>query len=189
MNHYQFRVSVGTIGVTWNSASQLSRVDWYDNDCLAAAPEADGLPNGIPAPIEEIIRRLGAYFAVGKPIGEIPWELLDTRNWTEFQTRVYRALMQIPHGETRTYAWVAGRIGNLAAPRAVGQALRRNPLPILVPCHRVVSADALGGFMGISDPEQPELRLKSFLIENEYGYINPVFSFFSAAPAEAFGCG
>ncbi len=62
--------------------------------------------------------------------------------------------------------------------------LRRNPIPILLPCHRIVSADALGGFMGTTDPDQPELKLKSWLIEHENGYLNPAFSFFSAIPAQ-----
>ncbi len=66
---------------------------------------------------------------------------------TPFQQRVYRAVRTIPPGETRSYSWVAGRIGNRRAARAVGQALKRNPLPGYVPCHRVIRADGSpGGF-------------------------------------------
>jgi methylated-DNA-[protein]-cysteine S-methyltransferase len=59
----------------------------------------------------------------------------------------------------------------------VGQALRNNPIPILIPCHRVVSTLSLGGFMGQRDPDVPELRLKRKLISLEEGYTNPTFSF------------
>lgn len=66
---------------------------------------------------------------------------------TEFERQVYLVVSAIPHGETRTYKWVAERIGRPNAVRAVGRALNRNPLPILVPCHRVVKSNGeLGGY-------------------------------------------
>lgn len=65
---------------------------------------------------------------------------------TPFRQQVWRALCQIPAGSTRTYGEIARQIGS--APRAVGQAVGDNPLPILIPCHRVIAADGgLGGFM------------------------------------------
>lgn len=68
---------------------------------------------------------------------------------TEFQRRVYRAVCRIPAGQTRSYRWVAERIGRPAAARAVGQALHRNPFAPVVPCHRVIRSDgSLGGFAG-----------------------------------------
>lgn len=111
------------------------------------------------------------------PLGPIPWNLIDDSAWSPFQKQVYRAIEEIPHGETRTYGWVASRIRNGAAGRAVGQALRSNPLPILIPCHRVVASTSLGGFMGLVDPECSELRLKQRLIAVEEEYINPLFNF------------
>jgi O-6-methylguanine DNA methyltransferase len=60
---------------------------------------------------------------------------------TSFQKRVYTVVRKIPCGETRTYAWVAQRIGRPCAVRAVGTALKKNPFPIIVPCHRVVHSD------------------------------------------------
>jgi methylated-DNA-[protein]-cysteine S-methyltransferase len=187
MNHLQFRVAVGTIAVTWNSFGHLTRIDWYDN-CGPTGLQQPELPQswtalakvGIPPLLEGLVQRLRLYFEQGEPLGELPWEAISQESWSEFQCGVYRALASIPHGETRTYAWVArriGKLGKLAAPRAVGQALRKNPLPILIPCHRVVSADDLGGFMGITDPDQPELKLKRWLIELENSYLNPSFSF------------
>ena len=62
-----------------------------------------------------------------------------------FQQRVLEAIRAIPRGEVRSYGWVAGRIGSPAAVRAVGTALARNPIPVLIPCHRVVRADRILG--------------------------------------------
>ena len=71
---------------------------------------------------------------------------LDLSRGTPFQQRVWQALLEIPYGETRTYGQVAEQVGMPRAARAVGQAVGRNPLPIIVPCHRVVASDGLGGF-------------------------------------------
>jgi methylated-DNA-[protein]-cysteine S-methyltransferase len=66
---------------------------------------------------------------------------------TPFTKKVYRAVLSIPLGEVRTYKWVASKAGNPKACRAVGQILKRNPFPLIVPCHRVVaSAGKLGGY-------------------------------------------
>jgi methylated-DNA-[protein]-cysteine S-methyltransferase len=61
---------------------------------------------------------------------------------TDFQLRVLEETLKIPFGEVRTYRWIAKRIGHPKAVRAVGSALRRNPYPLLIPCHRVVRANA-----------------------------------------------
>lgn len=139
-------------------------------------PASWDLPS-VPISIQEILKTLYDYFEHGRPLIPIEPHRLDMNGWSEFQKQVYLALLGIPHGETRTYAWVAHKMGKLEATRAVGQALRRNPIPIVIPCHRVVAQHALGGFMGITDPNEPELKLKSFLIANEHGYLNPTFSF------------
>ena len=67
-------------------------------------------------------------------------------NGTEFQIAVWRETMRIPYGSMKTYSKIAELIGNPKAARAVGNALRRNRIPIIVPCHRVVSKGGLGGF-------------------------------------------
>ena len=179
MNHLQFQVNIGTIAMTWTSQGCLSRIDWYDNSRVdSSSCEWFALSNTeMPHGLRRLVTDLKAYFYQGKPIDRIPWESMDVAGWTDFQSAVYRAIAQIPHGETRTYAWVARKVGKGAATRAVGQALRKNPLPILIPCHRVVGANALGGFMGTEDPNDPELRLKKWLIEVESSYLNPMFSF------------
>lgn len=69
------------------------------------------------------------------------------RSPTAFEQRVYAAVRRIPRGQVRSYQWVAAQLDNPNSARAVGQALRRNPWPKTVPCHRVVRADgSLGGY-------------------------------------------
>ncbi|MDD5137914.1 MAG: MGMT family protein [Candidatus Omnitrophota bacterium] len=80
---------------------------------------------------------------------------------TSFQKAVYAATLEIPLGETRSYAWVARRIGAPKSSRAVGNALNKNPYAPFVPCHRVIASDgSLGGFRG-------GLAKKSRLLEQE----------------------
>lgn len=86
------------------------------------------------------------------------------RGGTLFQQAVWRALLEIPRGETRSYAWVARRVGRPGAARAVGQAVGANPLPLLVPCHRVVASDGgLGGFGGGLEMKEALLRWEGAL--------------------------
>lgn len=70
---------------------------------------------------------------------------------TPFQHLVWRALSRIPYAATKTYGEIASELGNPHLARAVGQACNRNPLPLIIPCHRVVSCAGLGGFAGGSD--------------------------------------
>ena len=66
---------------------------------------------------------------------------------TPFAKKVYRAVLSIPLGEVRSYKWVAKKAGNPKAFRAVGQILKNNPYPLIIPCHRVISCDGkLGGY-------------------------------------------
>jgi methylated-DNA-[protein]-cysteine S-methyltransferase len=99
-----------------------------------------------PGHFKSLIERLQAYYD-GCPADFD--DKLDLSGSTEFQRSVWQATRLIPYGETRSYAWVAGQIGSPKASRAVGQALKRNPLPVIVPCHRVVAGNGtLGGFGG-----------------------------------------
>ncbi len=66
---------------------------------------------------------------------------------TAFEQRIWLALREVPYGETRTYKWIAERAGSPKAVRAAGQALGRNPLPLVLPCHRILASDGtIGGF-------------------------------------------
>jgi O-6-methylguanine DNA methyltransferase len=86
---------------------------------------------------------------------------LDVRSGTLFQQQVWRALCKIPFGETRSYLQVAQAIGKPQSPRAVGQACGKNFIPLLIPCHRVISADGrLGGFSSGLHIKQALLRIE-----------------------------
>jgi len=99
-----------------------------------------------PHRFDDLTARFRAYFS-GQRI-TFP-DRLDLSPATPFQYGVWQAARLIPYGETRSYAWVANQIKRSLATRAVGQALGKNPLPIIVPCHRVVASDGgLGGFSG-----------------------------------------
>lgn len=108
---------------------------------------------------EEIIRYLQ-----GEPVdlSTIPvnWDLLSP-----FQGQVFKTVCIIPYGQVRSYGWIAKALNKPGASRAVGGALRRNPVPLIVPCHRVIQSNGLlGGFSGLMDNIQKEelLALEGF---------------------------
>lgn len=173
MNHFHFPVSFGTILVSWDSQEQLSRIEW--SECKLAM----FYRIKVPAPIADLVDQIRGYFYQGEPLGPIFWDFLDQSDWTPFQRDVYRIISTIPHGETRTYGWVAQKLGKSRASRAVGQALKRNPLPILIPCHRVLAHRSMGGFMGATDPFDSKVDLKRKLLALEERYQSPVFQFLS----------
>ena len=80
---------------------------------------------------------------------------------TSFTKKVYRAVLSIPLGEVRTYKWVAKKAGNPKAARTVGQILKKNPFPLVIPCHRVVaSGGKLGGYAWGRQKKQVLLNLE-----------------------------
>ncbi len=91
-------------------------------------------------------QQIGDYLTGARPSFDLP---LDIGALTDFQQQVLRATLQIPRGQTVTYNDIAHKIRNPKAVRAVGQALGRNPIPLVIPCHRVVaSSGKLGGYSG-----------------------------------------
>ena len=111
-----------------------------------------------PQLFDDLMERLKAYFS-GHRI-TFP-DKLDLSQGTHFQREVWEKTRLIPYGETRSYAWVAEQIKNPRAVRAVGQALGKNPIPIIVPCHRVVaSGGKLGGFGGGLEMKKQLLSLE-----------------------------
>lgn len=108
-------------------------------------------------------QQLNEYFQNKRTAFDIP---LDFRG-TEFQIRVWEALLKIPYGVTKTYGELAKILGDIKAVRAVGGALNKNPISIIVPCHRVVGASGkLVGFAG-------GLENKSILLDLEQGFTMP----------------
>ncbi len=99
-----------------------------------------------PHLFKDLMERLKVYFSGHRTT--FP-DKLDLSWATYFQREVWETTRLIPYGETRSYAWVAEQIKKPRAMRAVGQALSKNPLPIIIPCHRVLTSDGkLGGFSG-----------------------------------------
>jgi methylated-DNA-[protein]-cysteine S-methyltransferase len=107
---------------------------------------------------ETLIRTLKAYFKGDKPLMNLPWDI----DATAFRHKVWKSVCTIPYGETRTYKDIAAMVGTPKGARAVGQALNRNRLLILIPCHRVVAANGLGGFGS-------GIEMKRYLLKLEQG--------------------
>jgi methylated-DNA-[protein]-cysteine S-methyltransferase len=122
----------------------------------AKKPQREWVEDAIP--FAETIRQLQAYFA-GK-LKEFDLNLI--LEGTDFQVRVWRALRTIPYGETLSYSELARKIGTPKAVRAVGAANGSNPLPIIVPCHRVIGSNGdLTGFGGGLPIKKKLLALES----------------------------
>ena len=119
-------------------------------------PEPDWIYN--EKPFAEARRQLTEYFAGERREFDLPLHLTGT----EFQLLVLQELKKIPYGETTSYGDIAQRIGRPKAVRAVGAANGRNPIPIIVPCHRVIgSTGDLTGFGGGLDTKQALLQLEA----------------------------
>jgi methylated-DNA-[protein]-cysteine S-methyltransferase len=110
-----------------------------------------------PEAFNNAIKQLDAYFAGELTDFDIEFDLQGT----EFQQRVWKALLTIPYGETRSYAEIAEQIGTAGAARAVGLANGRNPIAIIIPCHRVIGANGrLTGYGGGLDRKRTLLELE-----------------------------
>ena len=109
--------------------------------------EVLSLLDGEPTTAGERCRKTAQSFDryLKEGVLDLPFEP-DLSSGTPFQQRVWREAMRIPPGEVMSYGELAERLGGKGLSRAVGQAMGANPLPLLVPCHRVVAADGLGGF-------------------------------------------
>ncbi|WP_079408337.1 methylated-DNA--[protein]-cysteine S-methyltransferase [Streptomyces sp. 3211] len=107
-------------------------------------------------PFPEVVRQLAAYFAGELTAFDLPLRL----EGTAFQRSVWGQLVRIPYGETWSYGRLAGEIGNPNASRAVGLANGKNPISIIVPCHRVIGAS--GGMTGYGGGLERKVRLLDF---------------------------
>jgi len=130
----------------------LAGVHWHHRE------EPDPVTESSDNPIlTEAEKQLNEYFEKKRRVFDIELDFVGT----EFQRQVWKALLTIPFGETRTYGQIAKQIGNPGSVRAVGGAANRNPIPIIAPCHRVIGAGGkLVGFGG-------GLENKSFLLQLE----------------------
>ena len=154
------QTSLGWVGVL-ASPKGLRRVTVpreTPGEALAAlGPELAQAQRRVGA-LEGLRQRLQNSFQGEEPAAE---EALDLEGAPPFSRAVWEACRTIPRGETRSYAWLAAAAGRPGAARAVGQAMARNPIALLIPCHRVVRTDgSLGGYTG-------GLGLKAALLQSE----------------------
>lgn len=104
-------------------------------------------------------KELSEYFEQGRRDFSMRTTFIEG---TEFEQEVWQCLKEIPYGETRTYKWIADKLGKPHACRAVGNALGKNPLPVVFPCHRIIESDgSIGGYT-------PGVDIKRRLLEMEY---------------------
>jgi methylated-DNA-[protein]-cysteine S-methyltransferase len=144
----------GLVGTTLPKHTRTEALD----DLLRQCPQAR---EGLTPFLEELRQKLERYF-LGQRVsfGE---QMLDTQRATDFELRVWEVVRKIPFGEVRSYGWVAVQAGSTRAARAVGRAMATNPMPIVIPCHRVVGHKSqLTGFGG-------GLAMKRRLLDMEAG--------------------
>ncbi len=148
LNYTIFNTDMGWVGIL-GSAKELLGITLPQRSAQEACQLLGDSVNRAtcsPHPFKDLMERLKVYFSGHRTI--FP-DKLDLSRATHFQREVWEITRLIHYGETRSYAWVAEQIKKPRAARAVGQALGKNPLPIIVPCHRVVASDGkLGGFGG-----------------------------------------
>ena len=143
---YTFSSPIGAVRLTEDDGS-ITRIELID-----ATDEATATPLQ-----REAARQILAFLRGERQQLEFPIRMVGT----SFQQRVWHALRQIPYGTTRTYGEVAAAMGNPRASRAVGMACNKNPLLLVVPCHRVVGANGkLTGFAYGTDAKQRLLELE-----------------------------
>src|ERR1700719_4924038 len=154
MNYDYVDTSIGPVLIA-GDAEAIRRIAFPRNG-KPFRPEP-GWEHSARGPVGEAIRQLRDYF-VGLRTG---FDLPLAPEGTPFQRAVWRQLQDIPYGETISYGELARRVGNPKASRAVGSANGANPLPIVIPCHRVIAGDGtLGGFGGGLPTKQALLALE-----------------------------
>ena len=161
MYYCYFKTPIGELLLA-GEASSLSMIG-FPKGAMRRDPEADWIYN--EEPFENVRSQLAEYFAGTRKDFDLSLSLAGT----EFQVAVLEALQTIPYGETISYGAIAKQIGRPKAVRAVGAANGRNPIPIIVPCHRVIgSSGDLTGFGGGLDTKAALRRPEA---ENPGGFV------------------
>ena len=150
-----FDSPVGAVAVAFNPAG-VSAVDLVDDDLEERFAERFGrrlLPARPPRGWET---KIGRAIERGTP-GDLP---VDLRSVTAFQRMVLEATARIPRGQVRPYGWLARMVGAPGAARAVGSTMARNPVPLIIPCHRVVRSDGRIGAYSLGGPGRKRVLLR-----------------------------
>lgn len=158
-----FDTALGAFGIGWTDAG-VARLQLPGIDRLALLERInrDGAQAGEPTrAIEAIINRIEDY-AEGEAV-DFSGVPLDLEKVPEFNRRAYALLLQIGWGETTTYGALARELGDVGLSRAVGAAMGANPIPLIIPCHRVLASDGKPG--GFSAPGGAESKLRMLALE------------------------
>ncbi|MCL4395153.1 MAG: methylated-DNA--[protein]-cysteine S-methyltransferase [Chloroflexi bacterium] len=152
--------SIGWIGLAWSARGLVSLVLPRKSQADAKRDLRRDFPKGIEAANApaQMVQELTQYASGQQRTFDVP---LDWSSIKPFQRAVLQVTSTIPFGQTRSYAWVAHQIGRPRASRAVGRALATNPIPIILPCHRVIGSD--GGLHGYGGG----LPMKAMLLKLE----------------------
>jgi methylated-DNA-[protein]-cysteine S-methyltransferase len=152
----RLKTAMGQVVLTFTSRG-LARLEFTDaGQQGGGSQKGQVLGSEEAAEVQDVLRELEKYLA--GEARDFQAIKLDVQG-TPFQLKVWRELQKIPWGETVAYQDLAARLGNFRGSRAVGQALKANPIPIIIPCHRVVRRDGgLGGFSAGLERKQWLLR-------------------------------
>jgi O-6-methylguanine DNA methyltransferase len=152
-HHSAIETDIGTVRIAWTSrgiraamrfVSAEEFAQWYASKFGAVPRYVDALPESLAQGVSDVLLGVKGGSRVR----------FDLRGLTPFEESVLQTALRIPRGEVRPYNWIARRIGRPLAVRAVGTALANNPIPYLIPCHRVVRADGHIGNYGGGGPTQ-----------------------------------
>jgi methylated-DNA-[protein]-cysteine S-methyltransferase len=164
MRYMLLDTAIGTFGLAWTE-SGVARVALPGRDrartemWVSREPAEPGFPEGELASLPERIRR----YAEGERIdfGDVR---LDLSAVPEFNRQCYAELLKVGYGETTTYGAIARALGDVTLSRAVGQAMGSNPIPLIIPCHRVLASDGKTG--GFSSPGGVTSKMRLLALEH-----------------------
>ncbi|HYF98431.1 MAG TPA: methylated-DNA--[protein]-cysteine S-methyltransferase [Coxiellaceae bacterium] len=152
MENYQAIINspIGKLGIQTNTTA-LTHIQFLDKTTALLKPQN--------STAKKVIEELNAYFDFAQHRFTLDLSL----DLSPFQASVLKAMQKIPVGSTRTYGQVAQELKS--APRAIGMACRHNPIPLIIPCHRIVAATHLGGYSGATQGSL--LKIKEWLLQHE----------------------
>lgn len=164
MRYALIDTEIGTFGIAWTDRG-IARVALPGRDrsrteiWISREPAEPGFPDGAVASVPEMIRGYARGEAVD--FSSVPVDLAEV---PEFNRQVYAALREVGYGETTTYGAIALRLGDLSLARPVGHAMGANPVPLIVPCHRVLASGGRSG--GFSSPGGVTAKMRMLALEH-----------------------
>jgi len=164
MRYTLIDTALGTFGLAWTDAG-VARVALPGQDrgrteiWISREPAEPGFPDGRYAALPDLIKR----YAEGERI-DFSGVPLDLEGVQEFHRQAYVELLKIGYGETTTYGAIARALGDVTLSRAVGQAMGSNPIPLIIPCHRVLGANSKP--VGFSSPGGVTAKMRMLALEH-----------------------